>query len=32
MEKEKKIILTEDHVIVRNGLKVLIEKLGAYKI
>ena len=32
MEKEKKIILTEDHVIVRNGLKVLIEKLGPYKI
>jgi DNA-binding NarL/FixJ family response regulator len=32
MEKEKNIILTEDHVIVRNGLKVLIEKLGPYRI
>lgn len=32
MDKQKNIILTEDHVIVRNGLKVLIEKLGPYKI
>ena len=31
MEK-KNIILTEDHVIVRNGLKVLIEKLGPYTV
>jgi len=28
----KNIILVDDHVIVRNGLKELIEKLGAYKI
>lgn len=28
----KKIILVDDHVIIRNGLKELIEKLGPYKI
>jgi DNA-binding NarL/FixJ family response regulator len=31
-EPKKNIILVDDHVIVRNGLKELIEKLGAYKI
>jgi DNA-binding NarL/FixJ family response regulator len=29
---EKKIILTDDHALVRKGLKGLIEKLGPYKI
>lgn len=29
---EKKIILVDDHKVVRNGLKMLIEKLGPYKI
>ncbi|MBE2288237.1 MAG: response regulator transcription factor [Chitinophagaceae bacterium] len=28
----KKIILVDDHVIIRNGLKELIEKLGSYTI
>jgi two-component system invasion response regulator UvrY len=28
----KQIILVDDHVIIRNGLKELIEKLGPYKI
>jgi two-component system invasion response regulator UvrY len=28
----KNIILVDDHVIVRNGLKELIEKLGSYKV
>jgi DNA-binding NarL/FixJ family response regulator len=28
----KKIILVDDHVIVRNGLKELIEKLGPYQV
>jgi two-component system, NarL family, invasion response regulator UvrY len=28
----KNIILIDDHVIIRNGLKELIEKLGAYKV
>lgn len=28
----KNIVLVDDHVIVRNGLKELIEKLGPYKI
>lgn len=33
MQSEKqKIILVDDHTIVRNGLKVLIEKLGPYKV
>jgi DNA-binding NarL/FixJ family response regulator len=30
--EKKQIILVDDHTIVRNGLKVLIEKLGPYKI
>jgi two-component system invasion response regulator UvrY len=30
--EHKKIILVDDHVVVRNGLKELVEKLGAYKI
>jgi two-component system, NarL family, invasion response regulator UvrY len=29
---EKNIVLVDDHIIVRNGLKELIEKLGPYKI
>lgn len=29
---EKKLILVDDHVIIRNGLKELIEKLGPYKV
>lgn len=29
---EKRIILADDHVVVRNGLKAIIEKLGAYKV
>lgn len=32
MEDKKNIILVDDHVIVRNGLKALIEKLGPYKV
>jgi len=28
----KKIILVDDHVIIRNGLKELIEKLGPYQV
>ncbi len=28
----KKLILVDDHLLVRNGLKVLIEKLGDYKV
>lgn len=28
----KQIILVDDHIVVRNGLKMLIEKLGDYKI
>src|SRR6476661_2675821 len=28
----KRIVLVDDHVLVRNGLKVLIEKLGRYKV
>jgi len=28
----KNIVLVDDHVIIRNGLKELIEKLGPYKI
>lgn len=31
-EPKKNIILVDDHVIVRNGLKELIEKLGPYKV
>ncbi len=30
--EKTRIILIDDHTIVRNGLKVLIEKLGPYKI
>jgi two-component system, NarL family, invasion response regulator UvrY len=29
---QKNIVLVDDHVIIRNGLKVLIEKLGNYHI
>ncbi|MBL7901202.1 MAG: response regulator transcription factor [Bacteroidia bacterium] len=32
MNPEKKICLVDDHVIVRHGLKVLIEKLGPYVV
>lgn len=31
-ETKKNIVLVDDHVIIRNGLKELIEKLGAFKI
>ncbi|MFL5763608.1 MAG: response regulator [Bacteroidia bacterium] len=31
-EKKKNIVLVDDHVIIRNGLKELIEKLGPFKI
>ncbi len=30
--KKKKVVLVDDHVIVRNGLKELIERLGPYEI
>lgn len=32
MEIRKKIILVDDHVIIRNGLTALIAKLGPYKV
>jgi two-component system, NarL family, invasion response regulator UvrY len=32
MEAKKNIILLDDHVIIRNGLKELIEKLGPFRI
>lgn len=32
MEVKKNIILLDDHVIIRNGLKELIEKIGPFKI
>ena len=32
METKKNIVLVDDHVIVRNGLKELIEKIGPYKV
>ncbi len=32
MENKKNIVLVDDHVIVRNGLKELIAKLGPYKV
>lgn len=32
MEAKKNIILVDDHVIIRNGLKELIEKIGPFKI
>ncbi|MEX1188024.1 MAG: response regulator transcription factor [Bacteroidia bacterium] len=32
MKDKKSIILVDDHVIVRNGLRELIDKLGPYKV
>ncbi|MNJ90706.1 Oxygen regulatory protein NreC [compost metagenome] len=32
MEEKKRIVLVDDHVIVRNGLKELIEKIGPYSV
>lgn len=32
MEAKKNIILVDDHVIIRNGLKELIEKIGPFRI
>ncbi|MEZ5172153.1 MAG: response regulator transcription factor [Bacteroidia bacterium] len=32
MSSKKSIILVDDHVIVRNGLRELIDKLGNYKV
>jgi len=32
MEMRKNIVLVDDHILVRNGLKELIEKLGPYTI
>lgn len=32
MQEKKRIVLVDDHVIVRNGLKELIEKIGAYTV
>lgn len=32
MEAKKNIILLDDHVIIRNGLKELIEKIGPFRI
>lgn len=32
MQKKKNIVLVDDHVIIRNGLKELIEKLGPYTV
>ncbi len=32
MEKKKRIVLVDDHVVVRNGLKILIEKLGPFHV
>lgn len=32
MEEKKRIVLVDDHVIVRNGLKELIEKIGPYTV
>ena len=32
MSHSKNIVLTDDHVIVRSGLKILIEKIGPYKV
>jgi len=32
MEPKKNIILVDDHIIIRNGLKELIEKIGPFKI
>jgi two-component system, NarL family, invasion response regulator UvrY len=30
--KNKRIILADDHIVIRNGLKALIEKLGPYEV
>ena len=32
VEVKKKIVLVDDHVIIRNGLKELMEKLGPYQV
>jgi DNA-binding NarL/FixJ family response regulator len=32
MKDKRQIVLVDDHVVVRNGLRELIEKIGAYKI
>jgi len=32
METKKTIVLVDDHVIIRNGLKELIEKIGPYQV
>lgn len=32
MEKKKNIVLVDDHIIIRDGLRELIEKLGPYSI
>lgn len=32
LEEKKKIVLVDDHVIIRNGLKELIEKIGNYQV
>jgi len=32
MKDKRSIILVDDHVIVRNGLRELVEKLGSYKV
>ncbi len=32
MEGKKNILLVDDHVIIRNGLKELIEKIGPYRV
>ncbi len=32
METKKNLVLVDDHVIIRNGLKALIEKIGPYNV
>jgi two-component system, NarL family, invasion response regulator UvrY len=32
MESIKNIVLVDDHVVIRNGLKELIEKIGSFKV
>ena len=32
MDKKKKIILVDDHIVVRNGLKQVIESFGPYEV
>jgi len=32
MPESKNIVLVDDHIVIRNGLKELIEKLGQYKV